>query len=173
VLIAASTWQLTQLTADFEFWELLLPQIFRGAALMMCMIPSNIMALGTLPPQRIKNAAGLYNLMRNIGGAFGLAGINTLMSDRLNLHWARLAEHTSMARPEIQAWIDNMSTRMGDRLPGDAELLAVKRLGDLVMREAMVLSFADVFWLMSVLFALMLLAMPLVKRPPMMAFGGH
>jgi hypothetical protein len=65
-------------------------QVVRGFALMFLFIPINAVALGTLPPARLKNASGLYNLMRNLGGAIGLAGINTIINDRFALHWARL-----------------------------------------------------------------------------------
>ena len=61
------------LTNDWDFWELLFPQIFRGVSLMPAMVPINNVALGTLPPERLKNASGLYNLTRNLGGAVGLA----------------------------------------------------------------------------------------------------
>ena len=74
---------ITGLTKDWDFWELFVPQIFRGVGLMICMVPINNIALGTLPPERLKNASGLYNLTRNLGGAVGLALINTLLNDRL------------------------------------------------------------------------------------------
>ena len=51
------------------------------------------LALGTLPPDRLKNASGLFNLTRNLGGAVGLAVINTVLTDRNAFHYARLAEH--------------------------------------------------------------------------------
>ncbi|TIU11690.1 MAG: multidrug efflux MFS transporter, partial [Mesorhizobium sp.] len=47
---AAGTWRMTYLTADWDFWELLVPQILRGASMMLCMVPINNIALGTLPP---------------------------------------------------------------------------------------------------------------------------
>ena len=59
---------------------------------MLCMIPINNIALGTLPPARMKDASGLYNLTRNLGGAVGLALINTVLNDRWDLHLARLHE---------------------------------------------------------------------------------
>ncbi|CAK0762907.1 Colistin resistance protein EmrB [Azospirillaceae bacterium] len=73
------------LTAQAGFNELLLPQGVRGLSLMLCFIPINTLALGTLPPQQLKNASGLYNLMRNLGGAIGLAMINTVLQHRLAL----------------------------------------------------------------------------------------
>ena len=61
------TWWASYITRDWAFGELVVPQIFRGVSLMVCMIPINNVALGTLPPDRIKNASGLFNLTRNLG----------------------------------------------------------------------------------------------------------
>ena len=71
---AVGTYWMTYLTKDWDFWELFWPQVFRGVGLMIAMIPINNIALGTLPPERVKNASGLFNLTRNLGGAVGLAG---------------------------------------------------------------------------------------------------
>ena len=62
------------------------------------MVPINNIALGTLPPERVKNASGLFNLTRNLGGAVGLAGINTVLNDRTDLHLARLHEAVTWSR---------------------------------------------------------------------------
>ena len=86
------------ITKDWDFWELLLPQILRGVSLMLCMVPINNIALGTLPPERLKNASGLFNLTRNLGGAVGLALINTVLNDRMDLHLQRLHETRHLVR---------------------------------------------------------------------------
>ncbi len=85
------TWWASSITSDWDFNELLIPQILRGCSLMICMVPINNLSLGTLSPAQLKNASGLFNLMRNLGGAVGLALINTLLNKRLDLHLARLA----------------------------------------------------------------------------------
>ncbi len=77
VIFAVGTWQMTFVTRDWDFWELLWPQVFRGIGLMFAIVPVTNTALGTLAPERVKNASGLFNLMRNLGGAIGLAAINT------------------------------------------------------------------------------------------------
>ena len=82
--------QASFITVDWDFWELLWPQVFRGVGLMLSMAPINNLALGTMPPMKIKNASGLFNVMRNLGGAFGLAVINTLLDKRMDLHLERL-----------------------------------------------------------------------------------
>src|SRR5262245_52325422 len=87
---------MTYLTPDWDFWELLWPQIFRGAGVMFAIVPVTNTALGTLPIERVKNATGLFDLTRNLGGAFGLAAITTWFNDRMDLHLARLHEAVNM-----------------------------------------------------------------------------
>lgn len=69
---AYGTWMVTGLTAEWGFPELFWPQILRGILIMFCMVPINNIGLGTLPPKRLKNASGLFNLMRNLRGLSGL-----------------------------------------------------------------------------------------------------
>jgi DHA2 family multidrug resistance protein len=57
LFFAVGTWWMTYLTNDWDFWELLWPQIFRGVGLMIAFIPINNIALGTLPPERVKNTS--------------------------------------------------------------------------------------------------------------------
>ena len=73
VLFALGSYQMTWITKEYDFYELLVPQILRGVGMMLAMVPTNTIALGTLPPERVKNASGLFNLTRNLGGAVGLA----------------------------------------------------------------------------------------------------
>ena len=70
---ALGSYQMTWITREYDFYELLVPQILRGVGMMFAMVPTNTIALGTLAPERVKNASGLFNLTRNLGGAVGLA----------------------------------------------------------------------------------------------------
>jgi DHA2 family multidrug resistance protein len=106
---AVSTYRMTYLTRDWDFWELFWPQVFRGVGLMMAMIPINNIALGTLPPERVKNASGLFNLTRNLGGAVGLAELTTILNDRTDLHLARLHESVTWARQPTLEMLDNLA----------------------------------------------------------------
>ena len=160
-------------TADWGFWEFALPQAVRGSALMMCFIPINTLALGTLPPEELKNASGLYNLMRNLGGAIGLGAINTVLIDRLALHYQRLSENINAARPTVQGFLDGLSDRLGDMVPVDPDLAALRKLNDLVTREATVLTFNDALLIMAGVFAFALLLMPLIRKPKAVAESAH
>jgi MFS transporter, DHA2 family, multidrug resistance protein len=71
-------------TADFD--EMLWPQIVRGLAIMFCLLPPTRFALGALPQGEIADASGLFNLMRNLGGAIGIALIDTILYGRSTVH---------------------------------------------------------------------------------------
>ncbi|NYZ12734.1 DHA2 family efflux MFS transporter permease subunit [Azospirillum sp. RWY-5-1] len=170
---AAGTWIVSGITHDWDFWELLLPQILRGVSLMMCMVPINNIALGTLHPSRMKNASGLFNLTRNLGGAVGLAIINTTMNDRWDLHLERLREAVTWSSTAALERLDALTR--GFQAPGvDAATMALKAVAQTVRREALVMAFGDVFLLLTFLFLALALATPFIRKPgrPAGAGGG-
>jgi MFS transporter, DHA2 family, multidrug resistance protein len=67
-------------TADFD--EMFWPQIVRGVAIMFCLLPPTRIALGALPEIEVADASGLFNLMRNLGGAIGIALVDTILYGR-------------------------------------------------------------------------------------------
>ena len=162
----AGTLLATRITSDWGFGELLLPQLLRGGSLMLCMVPINNLSLGTLPPDQVKNAAGLYNLTRNLGGAVGLAVINSILTARTDMHYDRLRESVRWGRSVAEETLDGLATSLSARIP-DGDLAALARLTGLVRREALVMAFSDVFLILSMLFcSLMLLAFLMRKAPP-------
>ncbi len=162
------------LTNQSGFVELFLPQVLRGTALMFCYLPANMIALGSVPQDKLKNSAGLYNLTRDLGGAIALATIGTVLNDRLHFHWNRLIEDVNMARPAVQHFLDMQTDRFGALVPGDPHRAAVELLANLVQREALVMSFNDALMLLGGIFATALLLVPLIKRPrSRIAADGH
>ena len=125
LLFGLSNWELTTVTKDWDFWELLVPQVLRGFGMMLAIVPITNLALGTLPPDRLKNASGLFNLTRNLGGAVGLAALNTVLDRRIDLHLARLHESITWSRQTVLETLSGITSRM----PGsDAHNMALKQL---------------------------------------------
>jgi DHA2 family multidrug resistance protein len=164
-LFAVAMYLTAGLTNQAGFVELLVPQVVRGIALMMCYIPANIIALSSVPQDKLKNSAGLYNLTRDLGGAIVLATIGTLMNNRLHFHWNRLIEDINPARPAVQHYLDMQTNHLDPLVRGDTGRAAVKLLANLVQREALVLTYNDAIMLVGGLFVAALFMMPLVRRP--------
>ena len=170
-LFAVSMYLTAQsLSNQAGFWELFVPQGLRGIALMFCYLPANMLALGTVAPDKLKNAAGLYNLTRDLGGALGLATIGTVMNERLHFHWGRLIEDVNPARPVVQQFLETQTGRLETMLSGDPAQAALKLLAGVVQREALVLSYSDLFMLIGAVFVVGVILMPLA-RPPRAIFS--
>ncbi len=164
-------------TSQWQGGEFFWPQIVRGVAILLCIVPATNMALGALPPNQLKMASALFNTTRNLGGAIGIAAINTWLNDRTNLHWHRLAESLHAGDPRVQTWLHNASLHLGRA--SDDPALTLKRtmslLAQTVRQEAVTMAFADVFWSISVLFLLVLIFVPLLKPalPPTASADTH
>lgn len=163
VTFALGTWQASYITSEWGFYELLLPQIFRGTAIMLAMASVNIITLGTLPAERLKNASALYTLMRNLGGAVGLALINTGLNKRLDLHLSRLNESVTWGRAEVEEMLSRL-TETFSHLGPDAQVAALRKMAELVRQEALVIAFGDLFVAISVVFASMVLLLLLMRN---------
>jgi DHA2 family multidrug resistance protein len=175
LFFALGTWWLTYLTKDWDFWELFWPQVFRGVGLMLAIVPINNIALGTLSAERLKNASGLYNLMRNLGGAVGLAGLTTILNNRTDLHLARLHESITWSRQPALETLNSLTQRFSS-YGSDAQAMALKQLNQIVHRQGVVMGFADVFLVLTFLFMGLAVLALVMKRPPAAAAaggGGH
>jgi DHA2 family multidrug resistance protein len=169
-LFGGGLWLNSALTSDWGYWEMFLPQAVRGLSLMFCFVPINTVALGHLPPERVPNASGLYNLMRNLGGAVGLAAINTALTHRIDHHMLRLSERLTAARGNATAMVEGLTSRFDPTLGSGADLAALKTLWQLTRREALTLAFSDVMMMMAGVFAISLLLLPLLQ--PVARGGG-
>src|SRR5262249_25119421 len=99
--------------------------------------------------------------------------LNTVLIDRLALHYQRISENITAARPVVGGFLDDLSSRLGDMVPVDPDLAALRRLNDLVTREATVLTFNDALLIMAGVFAFALLLSRLPRKPTGAAAAGH
>jgi DHA2 family multidrug resistance protein len=166
------------LTHDWGWQELLLPQAFRGFAQQFAVAPAVTLTLGILPPDRLRSASGLFNLMRNLGGAIGIAACGTILNDRTNLHFQRIAEHLNTANQAMADFVHSVAARYtqiwGD--PAHAQAAALKKLWLIAYREAEVQSFSDAYLAIALCFAVAAAMVPLMRKvmpPKTMAPSAH
>lgn len=164
---AVSMYSFIPLTHEWGAQELLLPQAFRGLAQQFAVAPTVTLTLGSLPPTRLKLASGLFNLMRNLGGAIGIALCGTVINDRTNFHYSRLADHLNNASLPVTDFIQNSTNRLISQgvAPEIANSAALKNLSSLAMREARTQAFSDAFWLIMLGFLIAALLVPFMKKP--------
>ena len=164
---ALSMWNFAPLTHDWGWRELLLPQALRGFSQQFAVAPTVTLTLGGLAPARLKLASGLFNLMRNLGGAIGIAACGTILNDRTNLHFLRLAEHLTPTNPVVARSMQGLVTRGTALAGGDAGAgmsRALRTLWTLTMREALTLTFSDAFLAIGCCFVVATLMAPLMRK---------
>ncbi len=163
-----SMWLFTPMMNQWGWEEMLLPLAFRGLAAPFAMASTITLALGGLPAERLKSASGLYTLMRSLGGAIGIAACGTILNDRANLHFLRIAEHLNSGNAELNNWVHGMAARYahvwGDSTAG--QTAALKKLWLLAYREAQVQAFADAYLAIALCFAVAALMAPLMHGAP-------
>jgi DHA2 family multidrug resistance protein len=165
LMFGGGLWWMADLTVDSAFWELFGPQALRGASMMLIMLPVNQIALGRLPAAALKNASGLYNLMRNLGGAFGLAMINTVTTSRLAVHTLHLQEKVAWSRAAVMRTVGNMTHTLTAAKLGDAHLATLKQVATMVHQQALTLTYNDVLLLMAGCFFVTLPLTLLLAKP--------
>lgn len=172
VMFAYSCWMMTGLTEDWDYWEIFVPQVLRGVSLMLCMIPVSNIALGLLPPEQVKNASGLFNLTRNLGGAVGLALINTILRNRQDVHYTRIAEAVNVSsQPAHDAlgMLEQAYSGLGEA----AHAAALGTISGMAKLQAMVMALSDIFLILAASFAGLALLLVFVDKPAEGAGGGE
>ncbi|WP_019221835.1 DHA2 family efflux MFS transporter permease subunit [Bartonella senegalensis] len=162
---ALGTWLASSITDKWDFWELFWPQVFRGASIMLCMVPVNNIALGTLPPERMQNASGLFNLTRNLGGAVGLAIISTLMTKRTDLHYGRIAETLQQGNRQATEILSSL-TAYFKTATFDSHTLALFQLFNMARIQAMIMAFSDIFFIITIIFSVLTFMTVFLKKIP-------
>ena len=154
-------WSFSFITHDWGGNQLLVPQILRGFPQVFAVAPSVTLGLGSLPAARLKYASGLFNMMRNLGGAVGIAVCGAVLNDRTNQHFLAIATNLTPANGAMDRLIAATSTRLATLL-GSASaghVAALAQLRALAYREASTMAYADAFRAVMLAFVI---ATPLV-----------
>jgi DHA2 family multidrug resistance protein len=145
-------------TADFD--EMFWPQVIRGFAAMFCLLPPTRLALESLPHKQVPDASGLFNMMRNLGGAVGIALIDTVL-------YGRLSGHAEAIRQRLAA--GDIATAQAIGLGGLPPDLAA--VGPMIEQAALAASVNEAWALLASFALLGLLLIPFAKPRPDAAGG--
>ncbi len=167
VLGSITMFDLSGLNLNAGYWDILWPQVFQGMALSFLFIPLMALSMAGIPKEKMGNATSIFNLMRNIGGSFGIAIMTTFLARRTQFHHSRLVENitatdlkTRQMLGGMQAWFHMHGV---DRYLASRRALAA--LYGMVQQHAAMLSFVEAFWVMGVMFLVMLPFILLLRKP--------
>jgi DHA2 family multidrug resistance protein len=169
-----SMWSFSFITSDWGGAQLLVPQIIRGFPQVFAVAPSVTLGLGSLSSARLKYASGLFNMMRNLGGAVGIAVSGAVLNDQTNLHFTNIASALTPANGPMMRLLTSGSTRYGTTpgAPGGGVPASLIQLRSLAYRQASTLAYADAFrsvmlaFVFATILVLFMRKVPSPKAPP-------
>jgi MFS transporter, DHA2 family, multidrug resistance protein len=151
--------------------EMLWPQIIRGSAIMFCLLPPTRLALGNLDANRVPDASGLFNLMRNLGGAIGLALIDTVIYGRVDAHSAAIVERLQAGDTATAQFIGLSQAAFAGRSAGPLDASTEAALRNLVEKAALTQAINEAWAMVAVLTIAALACVPLARRTPVAGAG--
>lgn len=165
LITAWSMGQGVRITDDWGFSEFLALQVSRGLGAMLSMIAASQMSVATMAPHMMKDASGLLNLIRNVGGAMGMALVSTVLGLSAARHYGDLSARLSVGNTSSQDFLQGLTTAMAERGAPDPEAAARWSVSGMLHGKAMVLAYGDAFAVMTIAL-LIAAALALFAAPP-------
>lgn len=158
--LGMSAWQ----TRNSDFNEMFWPQVVRGGALMFCLLPTIRLAVGHLPLDRVPDASGLFNLTRNLGGAIGLALIDTVIYGRAPGYGQELGARL-LAGDASAAAIVGLPTALFNGQPmAIPDAATVQMVQGLIEKAALVHAVNDAWFMLALIMGASLVLVPFVRH---------
>jgi DHA2 family multidrug resistance protein len=166
LLNAVSLYMMTSLTLGMDYWALALPRFIQGFAVGFIFVPMSTLTLASIQREKLANATAVYGMARNFGGSVGIAVVTTLLAQRSQFHQATIGSHITIWDPEtrdrLATWSHYFMSQGSDTFT--AERRAIAMLYRETVSQAQLLAYADDFWLLAVMFAVVPFLLPLMRR---------
>jgi DHA2 family multidrug resistance protein len=167
-LFAASNFMNVHMTNDYAADQLLWPNVVRAVGQALAFAPLSAVATAGIEAENAGSASGLFNMMRNLGGAVGIAVLQTLLTKREQYHSNILVTSVSLFEQATRSKIEKLTQYFmthGVTDPSDASRRAFVAIGRIVQKQAYILAFSDMFFLLGVALIVALAASLLLRKP--------
>ncbi|KXG84253.1 MDR family MFS transporter [Agrobacterium bohemicum] len=156
------------MSADYSADQLLIPNVLRAIGQALCFAPLSAVAMAGIEPENAGSASALFNMMRNLGGAIGIAVLQTFLTKREHYHSNVINQSVSVLDPETRRRIGSLTNYFLGRGISDAAVASQKALiviGRLIRQQADIMAFSDSFFLLGAALVLALAASLFLKKP--------
>lgn len=175
VLFAASNFMNIYMTNDYAADQLLWPNVVRAIGQALVMAPLSAVATAGIEPENAGSASGLFNMMRNLGGAVGIALLQTVLTKREQYHSNVLMQSVSVFEQATRTRLEQLTqyfVNHGILDRADAAHRAYVAIGHIVQKQAYILAFSDTFYLLGMALIAALIAVLFLKKPGQASAGG-
>lgn len=168
LLVGAGTlFQLSRLNLEAGYLDFFWPQFVQGISLAMLFVPLTTITMSNIPREGMGNATSMFNLLRNLGGGIGIAGVSTLVARYSQKQINILGANVTQYNPQTRALMSHLQAGM--KAHGSSTATAAHQgyaaMFGMIERQATMLSYIEVFQLLAVIFVLMIPLVMLMKRP--------
>lgn len=175
VLFAGSNFMNIFMTNDYAADQLLWPNVVRAIGQALVMAPLSAVATSGIEPENAGSASGLFNMMRNLGGAVGIALLQTVLTKREQYHSNVLMQSVSVFEQATRTRLEQLTQYFinhGVLDRADASHRAYVAIGHTVQKQAYILAFSDTFYLLGVALIVALIAVLFLKKAGHASAGG-
>ncbi len=158
LLTAVYTFMLSRISLDAGYWTFFGPLVIRGIGLPLCFIPITTLSVSGLHPRDIPQGVALNNMMRQLGGSFGIAIVNTYLASRMAVNRVGLISHVTQYGTATQQRLNGLVQTFvskGSTL-ATAKQQALAALDGMVTRQTMIKSYLDIFVFVTIFFVVCL-----------------
>lgn len=161
---AYSQWLMSQFNLQADFASIAWPRFVQGFGLGLFFVPLSAATYANIPREQTGNASGIFNLVRNLGGSFGVAFSTTLLSQRAQVHQNFLSERITPFNPAFQENYKRVMNFLQQKDGGEQSTGSLVYWYQEIMRQASMLSFNDTFFMLSIATAILIPVTFLLRR---------
>jgi DHA2 family multidrug resistance protein len=176
VLFAGSCFMNLELDQNYAAPQLFWPDVIRALGQAIVMTPISAIAMVGIAPAEAGAASGLFNMMRNLGGAIGTAAIETFFTKREQFHSAIITPDVSLLQPATRNRLTELQQYfMAHGFPDPAAALhrAIIAIGQTIRAQATIMGYADCFALLGVILILAIVPVALLRNGTASGGGAH
>jgi DHA2 family multidrug resistance protein len=174
-LFATSNFMNIGMTADYASDQLFWPNIVRAIGQALVFAPLSAVATAGIEAENAGSASGLFNMMRNLGGAVGIAMLQTFLTKREQYHSNVLMQSVSLLEQATRTRIEQLTqyfVNHGVIDRAEASHRALVAIGHVVQKQAYILAFSDTFYLLGIALIAALAATLLLRKPDQLSADG-
>jgi MFS transporter, DHA2 family, multidrug resistance protein len=164
------------LDANYAAPQLFAPDVTRALGQALVMTPLSAIAMVGITPAEAGGASGLFNMLRNLGGAIGTAALETFFTKREQYHSFIINQHVSLLQPATRTRLDSLQQYfMAHGVPDPAGAMhrAMIAVGNIIRLQATYMGYADCFGLLGAILLCAMLSVAMLKKGSASGAGAH
>jgi MFS transporter, DHA2 family, multidrug resistance protein len=162
---AYAVWLMSNFNLQADVYTIIWPRVVLGAGMGLFFVPLAAATFFTIPNEKMGNASGLFNLLRNLGGSFGVAIGTTILARRTQVHQSFLVETFTPFSLAFRQYHEFVKRFLENRYPWATQESVYALIYGEVTRQASMLAFNDAFWALAWVTAALVPLTFLLKGP--------